>query len=705
MNSNFYKYFSLLFTIFCFSASANAQVYVNAAATGTNDGSSWANAYVNLQSALDNAASGSETWVAAGTYSPGSAVSDFFNVGLQGQAIYGGFVGTETMLSQRDIATNQTILSGDVSNDDVANDFVNNRSDNNYHVMWVVDTIDNTTIIDGFSIEHGNTLPATGSGNDRRGGGILSYGSPIIRNCTFTQNYGHYGGSLYPRGSGANNILVEDCTFSDNEASYGGAAVYLLAGGIFNDCVFEDSYSPRGGAVYSAGDLTTFNNCDFTNLGDGTTRGGAIYGSSGITLNNCLVDLSSGIWGGAIYATDVTNIDSCIFSNTTTTEAGGILCAFDAVVNITNSNFEGNAADRGGALYVQNDSVILNVDNCYFFANSALGNGGGIYGLAGAIIQVSNSDFDFNIADFGACIAINSGDGKTVKDRLTVTNSKFYDNISSNQGGAINISNVDSVFLTSCLIHDNIANGTGNGGGISFNSGDTLPVYASLMNLTLANNIGLFASNIAAWEDDASSGNLTIVMQNTILYDNLGLNYVVEAGSPLVVSNGGNLSSDPTLMAEFTNTNDLNTTDPLFIDEVNRDYRLHYNSPAVDKGIATNAPLTDVNGDPRLGILDMGAIEYFITVNTQQTLLVENNFDVYPNPVRETLSFSLENNWIGDVQFSVVNTLGQVMQNFIMAKNQDTMIEQINLNNLPAANYVLVARFGNEEVYEIIVKL
>ena len=172
-----------------------------------------------------------------------------------------------------------------------------------------------------------------------------------------------------------------------------------------------------------------------------------------------------------------------------------------------------------------------------------------------------------------------------------------------------------------------------------------------------------------------------------------------------MISNGGNISLDNSLMAEFTNTNDLNATDPLFLDEVNRDYRLHYNSPAVDKGIPTNAPLTDINGDPRLGVLDIGAIEHFIAVNTQQALLIENNFDVYPNPVRETLRFSLENNWAGDVQFSVVNTLGQVMQNFTMAKNQDKMIEQINLNNLPTGNYVLVARFGNEEVYEIIVKL
>ena len=641
MNSNFYKYFSLLFAICCFSASVDAQVYVNVTATGTNDGSSWTNAYSSLQNALDNAASGNEVWVAAGTYSPGSAVTDFFNVGVQGQAIYGGFAGTETMLSQRDIATNKTILSGDVSDDDVANDFTTNRSDNNYHVMWVVDTIDNTTIIDGFYIEHGNTQPATGSGNDRRGGGILSYGSPIIRNCTFTQNYGYYGGSIYPRGGGANNVLVENCTFNNNDAGFGSGA-YLVAGGAFNDCIFSNSYATRGAGVYCAGDLTIFNNCEFKNLGDQTTRGGALYGATGITMNNCLVNLSSGIWGGAIYATDILNIDSCTFSNSATVEAGGILCAFDAVVNITNSTFEGNAADRGGALYAQNDSVVLNVENCYFFGNSAAGSGGSIYALAGPLVNVNNSEFDLNAADFGAGIAFSSGDGKTGKDRLTVTNSKFHDNIAGSQGAAINISNVDSVFLTSCLIYENIANGNGNGGGISFNSGDTLPVYASLMNLTFANNVGLLASNIAAWEDEATEGDVTIVMQNTILYDNIGPSYAIEAGTPLVISNGGNISLDNSLMAEFTNTNDLNATDPLFLDEVNRDYRLHYNSPAVDKGIPTNAPLTDINGDPRLGVLDIGAIEHFIAVNTQQALLIENNFDVYPNPVRETLRFSLE---------------------------------------------------------------
>lgn len=46
-------------------AYAAGTIYVNAAATGTNDGTSWANAYASLQDTILNTSSGDEIRVAA----------------------------------------------------------------------------------------------------------------------------------------------------------------------------------------------------------------------------------------------------------------------------------------------------------------------------------------------------------------------------------------------------------------------------------------------------------------------------------------------------------------------------------------------------------------------------------------------------------------------------------------------------------------
>lgn len=86
-------------------------VYVNIASQGGNNGSSWENAYTNLQDALNNPRA-AEIWVAQGIYtSPnGGFLIDGF--GATGKVL-GGFSGTETLATQRDIDNNITILESD----------------------------------------------------------------------------------------------------------------------------------------------------------------------------------------------------------------------------------------------------------------------------------------------------------------------------------------------------------------------------------------------------------------------------------------------------------------------------------------------------------------------------------------------------------------------------------------------------------------
>ncbi|MCB0537652.1 MAG: T9SS type A sorting domain-containing protein [Bacteroidetes bacterium] len=189
----------LLSTVLLFTAIIlNAQtMYVDIDATGNNDGTSWANAFTNLDTALANwdiVLWGGEIWVAEGTYKPGDGISRTaaFNVKSN---MFGGFNGTETNRGDRDIAANPTILSGDLLGNDNGNISSTEitRADNSYSVVysgWDAQ-------LNGFIIEGGHANATTGGDQNQAGAAIYNMNNGmIITNCVFRNNYGEEDGAI-----------------------------------------------------------------------------------------------------------------------------------------------------------------------------------------------------------------------------------------------------------------------------------------------------------------------------------------------------------------------------------------------------------------------------------------------------------------------------------------------------------------------------
>ena len=89
------------FVLFAGPGRVNAGViFVNADAIGNNDGTSWENAFTDLQDALAASEGGAQIWVAAAMYTPDGPAGNrkaTFQL-ISGVGLYGGFAGGETEL-------------------------------------------------------------------------------------------------------------------------------------------------------------------------------------------------------------------------------------------------------------------------------------------------------------------------------------------------------------------------------------------------------------------------------------------------------------------------------------------------------------------------------------------------------------------------------------------------------------------------------
>lgn len=389
-------------------------LYVDQSATGNGDGSSWANAYVDLQQAISAALTGDQIWVANGRYLPGSQGMQEFSFALKkGVAIYGGFAGTEASLAERDWQANPAILSGDLLlNDDATS---NSRNDNFYRVV-TAENVDLSAVLDGFTISGGY---ASGIAPFNNGGGMyMMNSSPTLSRLLFSGNavYTGNGGGLYMNNSAP---VMTSITFAGNTSFYG-----------------------YGGAIYSTKSITTLDGFDFSS---NTARGGgAISKESGhLTIaNSTFINNTSTVSGGAIgNANDEMTITNSTFTQNTANESGSaIMHSGTGSLNVTGSTFTGNWATKsvtyntcGGTVCGYGGSV--NLINDRFIDNISETNGGATGFIGMTNVKIVNSIFLNNTAKKGNGGAIYSTIS-WVDDDLNIINTSFYGN-KDNAAGAI----------------------------------------------------------------------------------------------------------------------------------------------------------------------------------------------------------------------------------------------------------------------------
>lgn len=472
-------------------------IYVNqnAPASSHDNGTSWANAYTNLQDALTAAAAANHSeqiWVAKGDYSPGNLPTSTYTL-PNNVSLYGGFNGTEKNLNQRNIAGNPTLLDGEGIN------------------STIITANDVNAIIDGFTIENAYNFTGSGGGISETNGSTLN-----VNNDTFLNNFvfnngivetttgaifNNFGGGIYD----ANSVLnVNHSSFTDNEASIGGAI-----GGLGNVSIsVENSTFTSNEAGVSVAKRAN-------EVGDG----GAIGTVAEQILNtSALTPVAGNI-----------KIDSSNFQNNYALQAGGAIYeAQNLSLVVTNTLFQGNltVTHSGGAIQSEGSQLLdIQFDN---FNNNVT------TGFAGAAISdadnqtdiITNSVFNNNTAgqtsqsgNDGGALDLEPGDGNILIAFNIFTNNTMLG--SNSVGGAFDTYQDGKVAVLGNIFIDNSAPGPGSQGGAIWDFQTTNYVIAG--NFFYGNTASQGSAIWLSGETTVNGQTTQSAILDSLLFENFGL--------------------------------------------------------------------------------------------------------------------------------------------------------------------------------------
>lgn len=288
---------TLSFAVLSLPLSADT-FFVDFKADGANDGSSWKDAYTNLQAALVAAKPDDVVRIAEGAYFPdeGPGQNDDdpnSTFGVPPKVTLVGGYPTGGAASPSPLRY-LTILSGDLEQNDVDPDkdsVIGSTDDlvgsNAYHVIRV--STETEVTISGVTLTAGNA--GAGGASNLGGGALVDDGGILnLETCRFAGNHaGATGGAI---SSNEGFLSAINCHFSGNSSGSFGGAIFDNSGeSEFTNCSFLGNTSAQaGGAVAVAKHTAKFTNVSFSGNVSGN-GGGAIFAtdSASLDLQNTIV--------------------------------------------------------------------------------------------------------------------------------------------------------------------------------------------------------------------------------------------------------------------------------------------------------------------------------------------------------------------------------------------------------------------------------
>ena len=251
----------------------------------------------------------------------------------------------------------------------------------------------------------------------------------------------------------ANNVTLSNLILTGGNAEKGGA-IYATGSLTLNNVTFTNNYAKiEGGAVGLYGNvILTCNNSDF--IDNYAEAGSAIFVQKGV-LNLYNADLSSKIFNRysqiAVLANSIVYIENATFSNSNSSYSPALYLRSSktSVINSKFINLRGNITSgaigvrMGGDLYVK---------NCEFINTSSSKNAGAIfadvlYNDYDGVVTIIDTVFKDTSSGFGGAFLQLSGN-------LFLNNTKFINGHATYNGGSVYLSYVNGV-ISNCTFDSN----------------------------------------------------------------------------------------------------------------------------------------------------------------------------------------------------------------------------------------------------------